>query len=257
MGVLDLFRLDGRVAVVTGASRNIGLQISHALAEAGSCLFMVARGKEQLEAAAGAVRAVHGTEVYTVVADVGAADGTERIVSAVHDLHPQAHVLVNNACALDPWSDALSIAEDQWHAAFAVNVLGPYRLCSALGRRMMQGDGGSIINMVSGTGILPNPGGVPIHYGATKAAMWMMTRYLAAECAPKVRVNALVPGTVNDDDEAWGNASPAALAKSLAAVPMGRIGRPQEVAPAALYLASDASSYTTGTLLFVNGGRAW
>ncbi len=119
---------------------------------------------------------------------------------------------------------------------------------------MRGGRGGSIINLVSPSGFVPTPHMVA--YGAMKSALWMMTRYLAAECAPKVRVNAIAPGMVRDDTATWAvdDSIGAAL---VAATPMGRTGDPTEVAPAAVYLASDASSYTTGALLVVSGGRLW
>ena len=125
---------------------------------------------------------------------------------------------------------------------------------AGLGKRMRAGNGGSVINVLSGSGFLPVPGNLP--YGSSKAALWMMTRYLAVECAPAVRVNALVPGLVMS--ETGGPKMSERIEKVfMPQIPMGRSGKPTEVAPAALYLASDASSYTTGTVLFANGGRPW
>jgi NAD(P)-dependent dehydrogenase (short-subunit alcohol dehydrogenase family) len=255
MSVLDSFRLTGKVAVVTGASKNIGLAISRAFAESGAIVVMAARGEELLQQEAAAIREQTGARVETVIADVSTEDGTHSLSSYVHSEFPQADILVNNAAAAGNTYgvDVLEISDDVWHQTFATNILGPYRLCRDLGKRMFDGGGGSIINVLSGSGFLPNSGLMP--YGTTKAGLWMMTRYLSVELAPKVRVNGLVPGlTMADPDRP---AAAAILEQFLPLIPMKRTAHPSEVAPAAVYLASDAATYTTGTVLFVNGGRPW
>jgi NAD(P)-dependent dehydrogenase (short-subunit alcohol dehydrogenase family) len=168
----------------------------------------------------------------------------------------QADVLVNNAHAkgATPDIDSLSVTDENWEQVFNTNILGPYRLISALGRKMRLGRGGSIINILSGSGFLPNPGNLT--YGVSKSALWMMTRYLASECAPDIRVNALIPGVILS--ETGGPGLTARIEEVfMPQIPMKRAGHPTEVAAAAVYLASDAASYTTGTVLFVNGGRPW
>jgi NAD(P)-dependent dehydrogenase (short-subunit alcohol dehydrogenase family) len=116
---------------------------------------------------------------------------------------------------------------------------------------MMAGDGGSVINLLTGSAFLPTR--ATSVYGTTKAALWMLTRCLALECAPKIRVNALAPGLVSES----GVPATRAGAALLPSVPMGRVGRPEEMIGAAVYLASDASSYTTGEIIFCNGGRPY
>lgn len=251
MDALSPFRLDGRVAVVTGASKNIGLEIARLFGQVGAKVFMVARGADLLEARAAELRA-DGSRIDTVAADISTEDGRAEICDRVHDKHPQADILVNcaygtNAKGIDP----LEIDGKIWDTVIGTNIVGTYGLIAGLGKRMRAGNGGSVINVLSGSGFLPVPGNLP--YGSSKAALWMMTRYLAVECAPAVRVNALVPGLVMS--ETGGPKMSERIEKVfMPQIPMGRSGKPTEVAPAALYLASDASSYTTGTVLFANGG---
>jgi NAD(P)-dependent dehydrogenase (short-subunit alcohol dehydrogenase family) len=256
VAVNDLFRLDDQVAVVTGASKNIGLEISRALGEAGATVVMNARVADRLEQRAAQIRADTGARVETCVSDVGTEAGTQSLLDFVHERFDQADVLVNNAYSSGDTQGvaALDIPDSAWESTFAVNVLAPFRLIRGLGRKMAAGRGGSVINVLSGSGFLPVPEVTP--YGATKAALWMMTRYLAVELAPQIRVNALCPGlTMSDTGGPAVGADFVAHLESL--VPLGRAARPDEVAPAAVYLASAAASYTTGSVIVVNGGRAW
>jgi NAD(P)-dependent dehydrogenase (short-subunit alcohol dehydrogenase family) len=162
-------------------------------------------------------------------------------------------VLVNNAFATGSTfgTSVFDVDDAAWSEVLDVNLLGPFRLARAFGKKMLQGGRGSIINVVSGSGFLPTPTLAP--YGASKAALWMLTRYLAAEGAPTVRANAICPGLI----ERAGQDMTGGQRALLSQVPMGRLGQPREVAGAAVYLASDASSYTTGEVIFVNGGRPW
>jgi NAD(P)-dependent dehydrogenase (short-subunit alcohol dehydrogenase family) len=249
------FGIDGKVAVFTGASRNIGLAIARTFAEAGAAVVMVARDAVRLERRAAELAHDTGARILTITGDVADAETTDSVVERVHTEFAQAHVLVNNAYASgDTFGrHVLDIDDEAWDATFRANVLGPFRLCRSLGRAMLAGDGGSIVNVLSGSAFQPTPQNTP--YGATKAALWSMTRYLAVELAPSIRVNGLCPGlTVSNTG---GPPAGPIVDGLLALVPMHRAGRPDEVAKAALYLASDAASYTTGALLTVNGGRLW
>jgi NAD(P)-dependent dehydrogenase (short-subunit alcohol dehydrogenase family) len=249
------FRLDGRVAVVTGASRNVGLEIARAFAAAGAGVVMAARDADQLGARAAEIRDQTGAAVMAVAADVTSVADTDRLISRVLDAYPQVDVLVNNAYASGNTfgRHVLDIEDEAWDITFRANVLGPFRLCRGFGRSMLAGRGGAIINVLSGSAFQPTWQNTP--YGSTKAALWAMTRYLSVELAPAVRVNALVPGLTMS--ETGGPPAGPVADSLLAMVPMGRAGRPEEVARAALYLASEAASYTSGTALFVNGGRLW
>jgi NAD(P)-dependent dehydrogenase (short-subunit alcohol dehydrogenase family) len=254
-GTAGTFRLDGKVAVVTGASRNVGLEIAREFASAGAAVVMVARDEQRLEARAAEVRAETGAEIVPLAADVTRRDDTDVLADAVAARFDQVDVLVNNAYASGNTygTHVLDIDDSAWEQTFHANVLGPFRLCRAFGRRMIAGRGGAIINVLSGSAFLPTPQNTP--YGATKAALWSMTRYLALELAPSIRVNALCPGLTMSDT---GGPPPGPVVDGLLAmVPMGRAGHPREVARGARYLASDEASYTSGTVLFVNGGRLW
>lgn len=246
------FRLDGKTALITGASKNIGFAIAVAFAQAGADLLLVARGERQLDQAAQRIHVGTGSHVETVVADISSIDGFDKVVAKVSTL-PSIDILVNNAHTVgsSPDTSLFEVQDSVWDEVLSTNLLGPFRLCREFGRRMLNEAGGSIINIVSGSGLLPAARLGP--YGASKAALWMMTRYLAIEGAPSVRVNAICPGLVSEDGEPR-NESHRSIIKD---VPMGRVATPDEVAGAALYLASPAASYTTGEILIVNGGRAW
>jgi NAD(P)-dependent dehydrogenase (short-subunit alcohol dehydrogenase family) len=249
---MSTFDLTGRRALVTGASRNIGLAICSAFFTAGAELIMVARDSAVLAGAAAAVGPADA--VHAVPADVADPRSIDALVEAVRVHWPAGpEIIVNNAYAMGPRSPALDSSEQAWSDCWLANVMAPLRLCQEFVPAMAATGRGSIVNVVSGTGFQVAPGVAA--YGVSKAAMWMLTRYLAAECAPAVRCNALMPGMVSDEPEGWEDDP--TVSALIAATPMARYGHPDEVAPAALYLASDASTYTTGALLAVNGGRYW
>jgi len=243
--------LKGRLAVVTGASRNIGAALAAGFAAAGADLLLVARGARALEESAAAVRSGTGATVITCQADVSTREGVTRVVEACDDL-PRVDVLVNNAASAGGVvGPVLEQDDDIWEDVLAANLLAPFRLSRALLPRLQAQEGANILNVVSGSGFLPTPGiGA---YGVSKAALWMLTRQLAVELAPRVRVNALCPGIVSPD----GQPQHPAHESLLPTVPLGRLGRPEEMVGAARYLVSDEASYTTGEVLFVNGGRPW
>ncbi|HEY4095838.1 MAG TPA: SDR family oxidoreductase [Baekduia sp.] len=262
----EALRLDGLVAVVTGASANIGAAIAASYARAGADVLLVARGAETLERTAAAIgTAAPQRRVETVTADVAVAADCDRLVDVALHTFGRVDVLVNNAysAGLGEGRDVLDVSDATWDEVLEANLRAPLRLARAVARPMLDaGRAGSIINVISGSGLLPNsaPGHRPAPtmapYGVSKAALWMLTRYLAAELAPLIRVNALCPGLVSEtggmrDEEPYER-----LLRS-GAVPMNRIGRPEEIAGAAVYLASPAASYTTGEMLVCNGGRHW
>jgi NAD(P)-dependent dehydrogenase (short-subunit alcohol dehydrogenase family) len=255
MTVMDRLRLEDKVVVVTGASKNLGLEVARACAEAGATVVMVARGADLLEQRRTEIEEETGQRIIGLVGDVSNKASVTDLVDTVHAEFPQVDALVNNAAAHGGThgTPVLEIADRPWEETFYANVMGPYWLISGFGKPMLAGRGGSIINVLSGSGFLPTPHATP--YGATKSALWMMTRYMSQELAPKIRVNALIPGLTMSDT--GGPREGPATEYMTTLVPMGRAGHPREVAPAAVYLASDASSYTNGTALFVNGGRLW
>jgi NAD(P)-dependent dehydrogenase (short-subunit alcohol dehydrogenase family) len=244
--------LEGKQVVLTGASRNIGASLARGLALAGADLLLVARGAARLDEVAAAVRSETGRRVETLAVDISEPGAAAAVAAAAVQQLGGVDVLVNNAYS--PGGEQgpmLGLPDPVWDEVLATNLLGPVRLCRECVPSMLDRGGGSVINLVSGSGFLPSPGlGA---YGVSKAALWMATRYLAAELAPDIRVNALCPGIVTPD------ATPTheIFRQLLPLVPMKRLGRPDEIVGAAVYLACDAASYTTGEVLIVNGGRPW
>jgi len=250
---LSLFSLAGRTAVITGASRNIGAAVSMGFAAAGADLVLVARDGERLAAHAQAVRERSGRNVVEVAVDITAPEAPEMIESAARQLPGVVDILVNNAFAGGSEdTPVIEAAESSWREVLEANLLAPVRLCARFAPALAASGRGAIINVVSGSGLLPTPGSGP--YGASKAALWMTTRSLAVELAPAVRVNALCPGLTTADGRPIDHPAHRYLAPLI---PLGRLARADELVGAAIYLASDAASYTTGELLIVNGGRPW
>jgi NAD(P)-dependent dehydrogenase (short-subunit alcohol dehydrogenase family) len=262
----DALRLDGQVALVTGASKNIGAAIAASFASAGADVLLVARGEDRLAETAEAIRRqAPARRIETALGDVTVRADVDRLAGEALERFGHVDILVNNAYAagLEDGLDALAVGDGVWERVFEANVFGPLRLTRALVRPMLEsGRGGSVINLISGSAFLPNsaPGHLPAPtmapYGVSKGALWTLTRYLASELAPHVRVNALCPGLVSEGGGMRVEEPYRRLIES-GAVPMGRIGRPEEIAGAAVYLASPAASYTTGEVLICNGGRAW
>jgi NAD(P)-dependent dehydrogenase (short-subunit alcohol dehydrogenase family) len=246
---LDRFRLDGRTALITGASRNIGAAISRAFAEAGADLVVNARGAEALEAFAASVRERSGVRVTPIAADLSLASERARLMDDVRRRVGAIDILVNNATSGGRPGSGLETTPQMWAGAIEVNVLAPFELCRAFVPGMRERGRGAVINVLSTAGFAVVP--PMLAYGAMKSALWTMTRYLARECAPEVRVNAICPGTVQEG----GQLKVPSWAKLLPLSALGRVGDPDELAGAALFLASDASSYTTGQVVFVDGGR--
>ena len=248
------FRLDGQVALVTGASRNIGAAIATAFAEAGSDLVLVARGADRLLAISDRISQAHPTRrVLTVATDVSVPEAVDRLAARALDEFGVVDTIVNNAATTGTPAPALEVADGALQDVFRTNLFAPFRIIQAFVPAMLEsGRGGSIINLLSGAGFQPVPRTVP--YGASKAALWLMTRALAVELAPAVRVNAIVPGLVTEDGEPVYDGQQQMVE---ATVPFGRMGRADEIAGAAVYLASPAASYTSGAVITFNGARLW
>jgi NAD(P)-dependent dehydrogenase (short-subunit alcohol dehydrogenase family) len=248
----ELFSMRGQAAVVTGASSNIGAAIARGYAAAGADLLLVARGEERLRLVGGQIRSDTGRQVETLAVDVAEPSAAEKIYAHAEQRLPRIDVLVNNAYSVGEVASIFDADDRAWEESLATNVMGPMRLCRTFGLRMRSGSGGSIINLLSPAGFLPHPPNLGA-YGAAKAALWMLTRYLAVEGAPSVRANAICPGLITETGEPRNESQRLVLPT----VPMRRAGRPEEVVGAAIYLASAASSFTTGTVIVVNGGTHW
>ena len=247
---LDRFRLDGKTALVTGGSRNIGKAMAEGFADAGADLVLVARKEPALEAVAASIRAKTGRAVAARVCDVGSAEQVDALVADLAASGTHVDILVNNAIhtgATFGVTPLLETTDAPWQRTLEVNFFGPLRLSRALIPRMIDAGGGVVINVVSGAAFSPMATMGP--YGVSKAALWSLTQYLARECAPLVRVNALCPGSMREPEDQ----RPISDAQ-VAVTPMARVASNVEAVGAALYLASDASSFSTGDIVFVNGG---
>jgi NAD(P)-dependent dehydrogenase (short-subunit alcohol dehydrogenase family) len=241
-----LFDLSGKIALITGGSRGLGLEMVRAFAAHGADIIVASRKLDACQAAAGEVRAL-GRRALAVSAHCGRWDDIDRLIETAYAEWGRIDILVNNA-GMGPRVPSHDVAEDLFDKVVGLNFKGPFRLASQIARRMMDGEGGAIINISSSGALVPLPEVVP--YGSAKAALNAMTVSFAREYAPKVRVNAISAGPfLTDISKAW---PPEARERSSNA--LGRPGRPHEIVTSALYLASPASSFTTGAILRVDGG---
>ncbi|MFN7054903.1 SDR family NAD(P)-dependent oxidoreductase [Hyphomonas sp.] len=244
----NLFDLTGKVALVTGGSRGLGLQMVRAFAENGADVIIASRKIDACEAAADEVRAM-GRRALAVAAHCGRWDDIDALIEASYQAFGRVDILVNNAGS-GPRIASHEVTENLFDSVLNLNFKGPFRLASQVAKRMADGEGGSIINISSSGSLVPLPHVVP--YGSAKAAINAMSLSLAHEYAPKVRVNTICPGPfLTDIAKAW----PEEMRQS-ADNALGRPGYPEEIVTAALYLASPASSFTTGSLLRVDGSAA-
>jgi NAD(P)-dependent dehydrogenase (short-subunit alcohol dehydrogenase family) len=251
MAVLDAFDLTGRVCVVTGANRGIGRALSLALAEAGGDLALLVRRPEVAEPLLKELRGL-GVRAEVFEADVVDAVAVRQAADRIVEVFGGVDVLVNNAgtCIHRP---ALEVTEEEFRTVLDVNVTGVWNCCQAFGRVMVAAGRGSIVNIGSISALIVNRPQWQPAYNASKAAVHQLTKSLAAEWAPHgIRVNAIAPGYVKTEmapvDEArfrrqW-----------IEDAPMQRYATPEEIAPSVVYLASDAASFTTGSVLVADGG---
>jgi len=248
--ILDRFKLTDRVALVTGAGKGIGRGIALAFAEAGAHLVLAARTRADLEATAGEVRA-RGRRALVVPCDVMQTAALEALVAASVTEFGRLDLLVNNAGGTGP-RPALATSERFFENALRFNVTSPFLLTRLAVPEMLKTGGGAVVNISSRSSDMVQTAFVA--YAAGKAALNMVTRNLAAELAPKVRVNAISVGGV--DTEALGVVLKDERARRAfeAGTPMGRPGTVEDIAACALYLASPAASWVTGKVFQIDGG---
>lgn len=242
--------LAGRNALVTGASRGIGRSIAISLSAHGAHVILVARNEELLNDVKSEIEAQGGT-AQVIVADLGQEDSAEKVAQQV-DID-SLHILVNNAGGNSFMSPVQSMRLSGWRKTLNLNLDSIVALTQALIPRLVNSGNGSVINVASVAGLNGSP--FMSHYGAAKAALISFSRSLAIELASQgVRVNSLVPGWIETDLTDFLRGTQEAEAGALARVPMARWGKPEEIADAALFLASDSSSFMTGQELIVDGG---
>lgn len=250
-GPLDSFRLDGRVALITGGTRGLGRAIAEGFAAAGADLALVSRKPEALSAAATEIASDSGRRVEWFACNVSHWDELEALVENVYERFGRVDVLVNNAGLSPRYDTPMDITEALCDKVLGVNLKGPLRLCALIGPRMVAVGGGSIINVSSVAARQPAPDVIP--YSAAKAGLEAISIAFAQAYGPAVRVNCIRPGPfLTDISQHWDMERVGALVDGLA---LRRLGQPPEIVGAALYLASQASSYVSGTTLEVAGGE--
>ena len=242
-----LFDFTGKVALVTGGSRGLGYQMVKAFAQRGADVIIASRKLKNCEAVAQECRAL-GRRALAVSCHAGRWDEIDALIETAYDEFGRVDILVNNA-GMSPAMPSHEVTEKLFDAVVNLNFKGPFRLASQVAHRMSEGEGGCIINVSSSGSLMPLPQTVP--YGSSKAALNAMSKSLATEYAPKVRVNTLSPGAFRTDIvEAWPDKGQGPID-----IPRGHAAEPEEIVTAALFLASPASVNVTGSLVRCDGGQ--
>ena len=250
----DLFDMTGKVAIVTGGSRGLGREMCRAFAARGASVVVASRKLDACEALATEIADRHGTEAVGVACNVGQWDDCDALIAATLERFGTIDVLVNNAGMSPLYSSLGEVSEALFDKVIGVNLKGPFRLSALAAEHMAEHGGGSIINVSSTSSVQPSRNEVP--YGAAKAGLNALTVALAHMFGPAVRVNGIMPGPfLTDISKAWDLDAFAERARTT--IPMQRGGEASEIVGAALYLASGASSYTTGSIIKVDGGSVW
>jgi len=249
---LKSFSLEGRVALVTGGNKGLGLVMARSLAEAGARVAVTSREKQRAEEAAASIAEATGAKTLGLQAEVTDASQVEAMVQAVEDAFGQLDVLVNNA-GVNARKPIEEYDEETWEKIVGTNLKGPYLCCKAVAPRMKKRQFGRIINVASILGQVALPGRVG--YCASKGGVLMLTKTLALELAPSgVTVNALSPGPFATEMNKPVLENPETNKYFVDRLPLGRWGDPEEIGGAVVFLASDASSFMTGSELTIDGG---
>jgi NAD(P)-dependent dehydrogenase (short-subunit alcohol dehydrogenase family) len=252
--VSELFDLSGKVAIVTGGSRGLGREMVLAFAEQGADVVIASRKLENCVALADEITKRFGRRALPVECHVGHWDQVGALADRAYEEFGKVDVLVNNAGMSPLYPSLTEISEELYDKVMDVNLKGAFRLSVLVGERMAAGEGGSIISVSSIAAVRPTR--IEAVYGLAKAALHNMTSMLSRAYAPKVRANVLMPGPfLTDISKAWGDPDVVA-ANFKKTLPLQRAGNPEEIVGAALFLASDASSYSTGGVVDLTGGSA-
>ena len=252
---LDKLRLDGRVAVVTGGGQGIGAACAQALGEAGASVVVAEILPERIETVVDALRAL-GIEAEGVVLDIRNSAQVDEVARLVTRKHGRVDILVNNAGVAKSNVPAENTSDEHWRFHMDINVDGLFWCCRAFGRQMLAQKSGSIVNIGSMSGYIVNKPQPQAFYNASKAAVHQLTKSLAAEWGKRgVRVNAVAPTYIDTPLTAFGiKEHPEMYATWVEMTPMGRVGKPDEIASVVHFLASDAASLLTGSIVVADGG---
>ena len=255
---LSKFQLKDKVAVVTGGSRGIGQAIAYGFAKAGARVIVTSRKAQDLEETVAEIKAFGG-EAIALPAHLGRMAEIQRVVDTVKDTYGRIDILVNNAGASPALGSVLESDERLWDTIMNLNLKGVYFFSQACARIMKNQGGGKIINIASIDGHTPEP--LVSVYSISKAGVRMISKAFASELAPyNIQVNTIAPGPISTKmmNSHWSHLPPEEAKKAKAAMemnfPMHRMGQPDELVGAAIYLASEASSFTTGTEIVIDGG---
>lgn len=248
----NTFDLDGKIALVTGASRGIGAAAAGILAAHGAHVILSSRKEGACEEVAEAIRA-KGGKASALACHIGEMDDITAAFESIEKTHGRLDILVNNAATNPYFGPIVDTDPGAFQKTVDVNIRGYFFMCALGAKLMAKNGGGSIINVASVNGAIP--AAMQGIYSITKAAVLSMTRAFAKECAPQgVRVNAILPGATDTKFAAALVQNPAILKMALQHIPMNRVAQPEEIVGAILYLASPAASYTTGAEINVDGG---
>ena len=256
MGVLDLFRQDGKRVLVTGGSRGLGRSMALALAEVGADVILTGRTPATLDATAEEIRGL-GRQVWTIEADMAIPAECERAVETAISRMGPIDVLINNVGNREENVAIATQSLESWQRGIDLNLTSCFIGVRRVGAAMLErGNGGRIINIASMSALIANRGIGGRHYETAKAAVLHFTRCAAADWAPHgITVNAICPGLfMTDANKKWNETRPDVIQAIVNNIPIGRTGKPEEIGPLAVYLASPAAAYVTGAAFVIDGG---